>query len=237
MPRIQVYKGNGAIIPVDVAKKTSGFQCPWTGKIFGAKKAYVNHLKVIRQDRIYRNIRRQRRQALLDDFNNQPGFEAMMRWIDLRPEFFFDNGLQHGWDSDRARHEKLRADWSVRITLLELTYGTSVSNTHACPRDGVTNWGGRDMLKDGTPAPRGYPGWSGRIEFEVSHENVRWGSDVFKGTGIHTGSGGSTNGRNYGYDVKLFESDWPGLQKMRAWAAIGGPDVDRYHYGERRYFR
>jgi hypothetical protein len=234
MPRIQVYKGNGAIIPVNVAKKSSGFKCPWTGKIFGAKKAYVNHLRVIRQDRIYRNIRRQRRQALLDDFNNQPGFEAMMRWIELHPEFFFDNGLQHGWDSDRARHEKIRADWSVRITLLELAYSDSVSNSHSCPRGGVTCWSSHEAL-DGRP--RGYPGWSGRIEFEVSHKNNQWGSDVFLGTGIHTGSGGSTGGGIYGYDVKFFESDWPGLQKMRAWAAIGGPSVDRFNYGERRYFR
>ena len=234
MPRIQVYKGNGAIIPVDVAKKSSGFKCPWTGKIFGAKKAYVNHLKLIRQDRIYRNIRRQRRQALLDDFNNQPGFEAMMRWIDLHPEFFFDNGLQHGWESDRARMEKIRADWSVRITLLELAYSDSVSNSHSSPRDGVTCWSSREA-EDGRP--QGYPGWSGRIEFEVSHKNNHWGSDVFKGTGIHTGSGGSTGNGIYGYDVKFFESDWPGLSKMRAWSAIGGPSIDRFNYGERRYFR
>ena len=237
MPRIKVYKGNGAIIPVSVAKAATGFQCPWTKQIFGAKKSYVAHLKRIRQDRIYRNIRNRRRQALLDDFNNQRGFEEIMRWVELHPEFFFDNGINRGWDSDRARHEKLRSDWSVKITLLELNYSPSVSNTHACPRNGVTNWGGDTKLKDGTPAPRGYPGWSGRIEFEVSHKDVRWGSDVFKNTGIHTGTGGSVGGGIYGYDVKFFASDWPGLQALRAWSALGGPSVDRFQFGERRYFR
>ena len=237
MPKIKVYKGNGAIIPVTVAKTATGFQCPWTKQIFAAKKSYVAHLKRIRQDRIYRNIRNRRRQALLDDFNNQRGFEEIMRWVELHPEFFFDNGINHGWDSDRARYEKLRPDWSVKITLLELTYTPRVSNTHACPRDGVTNWRGDTKLKDGTPAPQGYPGWSGRIEFRVSHKDVRWGSDVFKNTGIHTGTGGSVGGGIYGYDVKFFESDWPGLQAMRVWSALGGPSVDRFQFGERDYFR
>jgi hypothetical protein len=54
---------------------------------------------------------------------------------------------------------------------------------------------------------------------------------------LATGSGGSAGGGVYGYDVKLFDSDWPGMQKMRAWAAIGGPSVDQFIYGQRRYFR
>lgn len=236
MPRISVYKGNGAIIPIDKAKKSTGFECPWTGKIFGAKKAYVNHLRVIRQDRIYRQIRNRRFQAVLDEFNNQPSFDAIRRWVELHPEFFFDIGLKSAWTSDHARLEKIRRDFWIKITHLDVTYSNSVSNTHACPRDGITNWGGRDTLKDGTPAPRGYPGWSGRIEIEFSHD-IRFGGDVFRGTGIHTGSGGSTNGKNYGYDVKFFESDWPGLSKARVWAALGGPSVDRYREGDTSYFR
>lgn len=233
MPRISVYKGNGAIIPVDVAKKSTGFQCPWTGKIFGAKKAYVNHLRTIRQDRIYRQIRNRRHQAILDEFNNQPSFDAIRRWVELHPEFFFDIGLRHGFSSRAANAEKHRKDFWIKITHLDVAYSTSVSNSHSCPRGGVTCWSSHEA-KDGRP--RGYPGWSGRIELEMSHD-LGWGGDVLKGTGIHTGSGGSTNGRNYGYDVKFFESDWPGLSKARTWAAIGGPEVDRYREGDTTYYR
>jgi uncharacterized C2H2 Zn-finger protein len=238
MPKISVYKGNGAIIPVDKAKKSTGFQCPWTGKIFGAKKSYVNHLKVIRQDRIYRQIRQRRHQAILAEFNNQPSFEAIRRWVELHPEFFFDIGIKNSWTAawGRDRIEKIRKDFWIKIAHLDVTYSDSVSNTHACPRDGVTNWGGRDTLKDGTPAPRGYAGWSGRIEIEMSHE-LRWVSDCLKGTGIHTGSGGSTNGKTYGYDVKFFESDWPGLSKARVWAELGGPSVRKFREGATNYFR
>lgn len=233
MPRIQVYKGNGAIIPINKAKKSTGFQCPWTGKIFGAKKSYVNHLKTIRQDRIYRQIRNRRHQLILDEFNNQPGFEAVMRWVELHPEFFFDIGLKSAWATDHARLEKIRKDFWIKITHLDVTYSDLVSNSHSCPRGGVTCWSSHEA-KDGRP--RGYPGWHGRIEFEVSHD-IRFGSDVFRGTGIHTGTGGSTNGKNYGYDVKFFESDWPGLSKARTWAAIGGPDINRFEAGSKNYFR
>ena len=233
MPRIQVYKGNGSIIPVDKAKKSTGFQCPWTGKIFGAKKSYVNHLKTIRQDRIYRQIRNRRHQLILDEFNNQIGFEAIMRWVELHPEFFFDIGLKSAWATDHNRLEKIRKDFWIKITHLDVSYSDMVSNSHSCPRGGVTCWSSHEA-KDGRP--RGYPGWHGRIEFEVSHD-IRFGIDVFRGTGIHTGTGGSTNGKTYGYDVKFFESDWPGLNKARVWSELGGPSVNRFQAGSKNYFR
>jgi hypothetical protein len=69
---------------------------------------------------------------------------------------------------------------------LDLEWRASVSNSHNCPHDGETNWGNTNPH-----APRGYPGWTGRVWMRASNSNYPgfW-SDHFGGTGIHTGSGG-----------------------------------------------
>ena len=68
--------------------------------------------------------------------------------------------------------------WHIR-------HDTSVSNTHDCPIDGVTNWGGRDQNR-----PFGYPGWEGRVWIRYKSDKETWGSDPFRATLTHTGAGG-----------------------------------------------
>lgn len=214
MPAIKVYKGDGLMIPIDTAKVAKAYICPWTKKIYATKRSYVSHLKVLRVDRMHRRAKQIRHRRKLEDLWNQPSFDKIVKWVHLNPELFWENAKRNGWSSDAARWDKIRDKFTVTIKYIELTYSDSVSNSHSCPRNGVTNWGGRDTLKDGTPAPRGYPGWAGRISFQLSVDALSFSSDVLKGTGFNTGSGGGGGDGIFSYDLKMFMDDWPGLKSM-----------------------
>lgn len=114
-----------------------------------------------------------------------------------------------------------------------------VSNSHDAPVSGVTNWDGRARLEDGTPAPRGYPGWTGRVWIRYAKPVDTFGNDPFTATLTYPGTGGwgSYSGpweristvryRSYGnrrdgpetypepqiysWDYRFFDSDWPDL--------------------------
>lgn len=236
MPKIKVYKGRGAIIPVDDAKVATGFKCPWTGKIFSTKKSYVAHLRVLREDRIHRAIRARIRNKVFESLINQPSFEKIIEWIETHPEFVFDGVVRDGRDGWGKSKGHLRNQFWVKITYLDVHWSDTVNNSHSCPRGEVTNFDGRKIMPDGSSAPRGYPGWSGRIEFQLSHD-LGFGSDIMKSLGINTGSGGSSGNHRYGYDVKLFASDWPGLAKNSVFEIIKGNKPVGHRCGDPRYFR
>jgi len=233
MPKIKAYKGNGAVIPVADAKVSTAFRCPWTNKIFSNKKSYVTHLKVLREDRIHRAIRARIQHKIFEELINQPSFENIIEWIETHPEFFFDRIIHNGRVGWRDRREHLRDKFWIKITYLDVSWSETVSNSHSCPRGGVTCWSSHEA-KDGRP--RGYPGWAGRIEFQLSHD-LGFGSDVFRNVGIHTGTGGGTRDTRYGYDVKFFASDWPGLEKNRIFEILKNERPASFRYGEPRYFR
>jgi hypothetical protein len=212
MPAIQVYKLGSTMIPVEQSKTAKAYICPWTKKIYATKRGYVKHLKTLRTNRIHARYRRLRHQRKLEDMRNQPNFDSVINWIHLNPEVFWENAKQYEWTSDAARWDKIRDSFTVTIQHLSLIYSDRVSNTHDCPLNGVTNWSGRDTFEDGTIKPRGYPGFNGTIIFKTSHEPLSFSSNIFKGTGINTGSGGGGN-NIYRFSVRMFLDDWPGIAK------------------------
>jgi hypothetical protein len=217
MPAIQVYKSGATMIPVDEAKKAKAYICPWTNDLFSTKRGYVSHLKRLREDRMHRRAKQIRFQRKLEDMWNQPDFDAIIKWIHLHPEVFWENAKRRGWGSDSPKWDKIRDSFTITIQHLSLSYSDRISNSHNCPHNGVTNWGGDKKLKDGTPAPKGYPGFSGRITFKTSHEPFSFASNILEGTRIHTGSGGGGGDNVYSYDVKFFLDDWPGIaNRIRA---------------------
>ncbi len=229
MHKIKAYKGRGVILPVDDAKIGVAYRCRWTNKVFGTKSAYVKHLKSVRQDRIHRNIRKKILDNKFNELINLPTFDAVIQWLENNPEFLFDRMFPNGPPSYRNLPADIRDKFWFKITFLDIGYSKLISNSHSCPRGGVTCWSSREA-EDGRP--RGYPGWGGRIEYQMSHD-VGFGSDVVRGLGIHTGTGGGTGNNRYGYDVKFFESDWPGIGVMNALLE----NQNRFRYGEPRYFR
>jgi hypothetical protein len=126
-----------------------------------------------------------------------------------------------------------------------LRWNNEVSNSHSCPHDGVTNWGGRETMADGTLAPRGYPGWTGSIvwvcEWPKEFDGIYLSSDLFSGgfgrsgrQRAHTGSGGGGGGhlnkefntycQSPSYEFRIYASDWPGMtryyEKQKMWNTL-----------------
>lgn len=214
MPAIKIYKGNGAIIPVEQAKIVKGYICPFTKKVFSNKRGYVKHLAVLREDHMHRAARNKKHLRKAQDLWNQPSFEAIIDWCELNSDFFWEKGKRNGWSSDQSRWDSIRDKFEFKITKLDLTRSDCVSNSHNCPHNGITNWGGKCLSKDGSPAPRGYPGWHGRIAFQCSPYISGFTSDVLKYTRIHTGTVARMLEKAGGeYDVIFFDDDWPGLEK------------------------
>lgn len=211
MGKIKAYKCDGVLVPVKDVKIVNAYQCPWTKRIFSTKASYVNYLAKLRADRTFKRIRNRRQNALFEEFIMQPDLESIVKWIELHPEFFFDRMIAHGRAGWGNRRAKFRDDFWIKIHSIELTYSHLLSNSHSCPRGGVTCWSSWES-KDGRP--RGYPGWGGYIKFQLSHDIS--GSDVFNTRiGINTGTGGGSGGNIYEYDLKMFADDWPGMKMMR----------------------
>ena len=228
MPRIKAYKGAGKIIPVEEAKLVTAFRCPWSQKVFSVKRDYIKHLKVLRENYMHARVRAKATERKKQELWNQPTFLDIIKWIEMNPEFMFDNALRVGWARDGA--EKKRDQFWMKITYLDLNWTSSASNTHSCPRGGVTNWG---MREDGKP--KGYPGFTGRIEYQMSHD-LGFGSDAVRNLGIHTGTGGGTGDNRFGYSVTFFDADWPGLVSNRVMDILADNSWQRIHYGQPKYF-
>jgi hypothetical protein len=242
MPKIEVYKGNRIMIPVSEAKKAKAYQCPWTDKIYATKRDYVKHLKDLREQRMHTRAREIVRQKIKNTLWTQPTFDDIINWFSTHPEFLFNRIMHHQWHDRLKYFEKYRDTFMMEITYLDVVWSESCMNTHNCPHNGVTNWGGTKVLADGTPAPRGYAGWRGNIEFKINCD-MSEGSRVLQELRIHTGSGGARNGGKYGYDVIFFADDWPNLFKTHkeilAEDAINDNKKVQYNYkyGTADYFK
>jgi hypothetical protein len=242
MPAIKAYKFKDNIVPVDGARVVKAYQCPWTGRIVANKATYVKHLRGLRETRMHARIRALRMQKTLGDLANQPSWPDVINWVERNSWWFLARAKQ---SRGALGHDKWPdpEDFWIRITYMDINHRDSVSNSHRCPRGGVTNWGGKDTWPDGSLKPRGYPGWYGRIEYQMSHELPGFSRDLFDGTGIGTGSGGGISQNRYGYGVELFDSDWPVITELmereRVLAVLrddhAGPEA--FRYGKPVYFR
>lgn len=229
MPAIKVYKGGGAMIPLEEAKIAKAYQCPWTSNLYATKAAYTKHLRDLRKSRMHRRAREIKHQKLLSQMWHQPDWQSVVDWVHLHGEVFFDIASRASMGNYGKVDHNIRADFKVTITYLQLNWTNSASNSHCRPVGGVTNWG-TDKNK-----PKGYPGWQGRIEYKLSHERgFGFSSDCWKGTRLHTGSGGSC-GTGVGYDVTLFAEDWPGPSLDQTMSILASDDASgRFTYGKSR---
>lgn len=205
------------------------WKCPRTGRLFEDEGEYRTHL-------IQLATRRRELRKIKAEHDAAESWWAQLRdteiGIDDLPGLIIAN-QKHFWAESRRsdawhwNHKDviLPDPELVDFTVFDLDWNDCVSNSHACPHDGVTNWGGRDKLADGTPAPRGYPGWCGRVGWRSKWpkrlEHCYPSGALLTGSQvrIHTGTGGGgawKNGLQYHeYDVRLFAADWPGLARYR----------------------
>ena len=212
------------------------------GKIFEDKTKYQNHLRKLARERntkrklmVAEAVANQKWNELYECEQTIEQWKLMvlgnqdMFWAEAARNNAYD------WDSVGKTHSRKKNAVVCPVPrLLEFTefsvrWNPNVSNSHSCPHNGVTNWGGKD------DAPTSYPGWSGRVEWIVAWPK-EWdgfyiGGDLFSGgtfrTGrqrAHTGTGGGGGMRysekhkcdvmSFGYDFRLFAADWPGMARL-----------------------
>lgn len=224
------------------------------GKIFEDKRKYQNHLRKLAR------VRRERRrlqveQDLADQIWNElyECEQSIEQWRDMviaNQDLFWAEaaaGDKHDWSIVGKTYKKVVCPIPrlLEFTRFDMRWSDSVSNTHSCPHNGVTNFSQGYNRQQGLNLPEGYPGWTGRADWIVAWPK-EWdghylGSDLFSHgtfrTGrqrAHTGTGGG-GGMRYsekhgcyvmscGYDLKIFAADWPGMaryyEKRRMWKTL-----------------
>jgi len=207
-----------------------------TGQMFKTKRKYVNHLKRIAKANIKKRDRKRIRDGYLATVAGIYDCSSIQEICD----FIMDN--QEAIQIASVMTQYISGAHGVREALddgkkvifpklkfigIKAKYG-SPSNSHAAPKGKKTNWCGKD---DG---PTSYPGFAGRIaiQSDSDHIVIVGGGSKIKGTntrrdkrvydgaidssylrwlGVNTGTGGG--GSNAGYDVKVFEDDFPNIKK------------------------
>jgi len=227
----------------------TAYKCDEDGKIFEDKSKYTAHLR-----KLARHRNAQRRLQVDENLKDQIWAslyeceQSLEQWFDMviaNQDLFWAEaaaGDPYDWQNVGKKLGRGKNAGNVPMPkVLKITHSMrwsdSVSNSHSCPHNGVTNWGGR---VEG--APRGYPGWTGRVDWIVEwpkeFDGIYLGSDLFsRGTfctgrqRAHTGTGGGGGGhfnkefntwcQSPGYSFDIFAADWPGMaryyEKMKVW--------------------
>ena len=194
--------------------KITAYKCPDTGKLFEHIKDYRSHRK-----KVLAKLAREREiknAAELDqkwwEKNFWHGVKSLAQLkaaIMLHRDVLALRGLKFDRSLPHVKPTPI-----VEITEFSLTYNDHISNTHSCPHNGVNNLGRYNTR------PLGYSGWHGRIDYRVqscAKQSYCYpgGGDMWKGTRIHTGTGGGggfkepTQTQSFGYDITLWAADWP----------------------------
>jgi hypothetical protein len=238
------------------------WKCDQTGKLFEDKNKYKGHLSKLARER---NTRR--KLTVAEAVADQKWNELYECEQTIEQWKLMVLGNQDMFWAEAARSDPV--DWKyvgkthgrskngvvcpvprlLEFERFDVRWNPNVSNSHSCPHNGVQNWGGREQI-DGQPAPTGYPGWSGRVDWIVAWpkewDGVYLGGDLFRGLHgfrsgrqrAHTGSGGGGGARysekhgcyvqSFGYDFKLFAADWPGMARV-----VGMNQLEEILRGER----
>lgn len=197
------------------------------GKLFEDKKKYQSHLrKLAAQRQQVRKIATTKvdRELFLDKIGQVGSIKELEQFIKDNWKWFFANGVAgNEW---RNRGKAIGNHDYVEVSFGQVRWSESVSNSHRCPRNGVTCWSSTEAL-DGRP--RGYPGWTGQIKIHVrtpQHKTKKetyaedgFGSDYFDRTPINTGGGGGGGKKDgvvsYSYSTELFAADFPVMAENR----------------------
>jgi len=207
------------------------WQCANTKKVFVEKDDYTKHLRKLanerRKDKRYADLKTNFYNWLTAEKENIHSVTEIASWVLLNQKKLMDasNALKIGTFTNDKYFDD---DEFIKFMLVDMRYSQSVSNTHSCPHNGVQNWRGDTKLKDGTPAPNGYPGWAGNIKGALSRNKNRMGSypydNILKLIRLHTGTGGGGN-ESWGYDCKIFLADWPGLSNQVLFDKLKGVKI------------
>lgn len=196
-------------------------KCPRTGKLFECDKKYAEHEEKIRQS----DAKIHHMQKVKDEFatwlkeekEKITAVDMLAPWLLKNQRMIMDVCTVSG--NSLGDYTFYATDEFVRIDFERVHYSPLVSNSHSCPKGGVTNWGRDKNL------PTGYPGWSGRVTGSLTRASKHMHSYPYSRflnmVSIKTGTGGGGND-GWGYDVKIFLDDWPGLAQQVLFEKLKG---------------
>lgn len=186
--------------------KVEAWLCPKTGLLFNTAD-YRRHLA----HKAATNRFAQRRKAMiarahycLDDLHRQTSFVDIAAWIEQNAKLLFQVQIIHGRMGFYRKEVPPKGFAISEVTFRGMVWKDECRITHCAPIGKRTNWGHDKSL------PTSYPGYNGHIHFVMDKDGAGGSSDIFRQTGINTGSGGG-GGRNFSYEVTLFADDWPML--------------------------
>jgi hypothetical protein len=200
-------------------------KCPITGKVFFGDDEYAEHIVALRKSRNdARILRRERaliRERVWYALSNISSPKVLAAYIN---DHFHDIMIAHN-GARPCVVEVIREMKMKDFQFERLYFREHCSNSHAAPRDGVTNWSARDHDK-----PTGYPGFTGRVHYTVtgkpksgdkrlkipgsSSTVVIDVTEALKYIGIRTGSGStSSQTGKAAYDATMFLSDFDAMKK------------------------
>lgn len=188
--------------------RVDAWLCTRTNHLFRTEREYKSHMRSMARDSLQRKKAKQYIEQHVKMIQELPDIVDIVRELPRILVSYLT--VAKGFKFEESPEELFTFN-------LELQFSDSVSNTHSCPRGGVTNWGGNK--KD---APRGYPGWKGRIQYRTHKSFCKVSNDYRKGIrstdllklfGIHTGAGSGNKAEDgamvHGYQVELFGTDFP----------------------------
>jgi hypothetical protein len=205
--------------------KVSVNKCPCTGKLFEDDKKYANHLQMLRRerakDKAEQRVKNGFAEWLAEEKNKLVDPDMIAPWIleNQQKLMIACNVLKMGmWDSERFYP---KTDEFTKFEI-KVKWNNNVSNSHSCPKGGVTNWWPRDNSK-----PTGYLGWQGQVWGTLvrnkKHMSSYPYSNIFELLDLHTGSGGGGNAQ-WSYELKIFADDWPVMASSETFARlVNGP--------------
>lgn len=195
--------------------KIVAWECPHTKKLFKDHAKYKKHLAALARDRAAQRKMtkyREERVAFWAELRSKVACIADIEKALIENwEMLCLNGHTHG-GFGRSKNNFNTTKWPKLISLkiIEIRWSNDQSNTHSAPIGFRTNWGGREE-----GVPRGYPGWHGRILFQVDKDFPSFGSDIFKGIGFDTGAGSGGYDHSYRYEINLWADDFPLMNELR----------------------
>ena len=136
------------------------------GKIFEDKKKYQNHLRTLARHRLAQKkllIAQEAKDALWAElYEREQSIDDWMQMvIDYQHLFWAEAAEGNRYDWERVGKKLGRGKNAGNLPMPkvlkithDLRWSDSVSNSHSRPVGGVSNWGGREKMPDGSPAPR-----------------------------------------------------------------------------------
>lgn len=184
--------------------KIEAWECPTTGSLFKHKEDYRRHMAKLAAARRFaanRKLMLAQAEVCVKELHQQKSFKEICQWIEKNYRLLYERQIIIGNFSNR-RNAMPSGFFVKDVSFENMVWSDRCSNSHSAPAGKRTNWGGQHP-----DVPRGYPGYTGSISFTTS---LYGHCDLFKNTGIHTGSGGGSEQR-FRFGVTLFAEEWPML--------------------------